>query len=189
MLVEEGTYISNHKGELLNSKSEWHQAKIIRTTTQVIQGGADLLRQQQGGRRVGLWGAGRGGGVEGGVEVVRREGRDQPQDGRVARGPGASVTIFSNIHIWSSFFILVQKMSSPWPKMCLPVEVTRTQCRNSFLNKFTIIRPPNQWIATRTGRRKVMLLPKGWKLIEVSLLVLITMSILRTYVVVWAEPS
>ena len=54
MLVEEGTFISNHKGELLNSKSEWHQAKIIRTTTQVIQGGADLLRQQQGGRRGGL---------------------------------------------------------------------------------------------------------------------------------------
>ena len=50
MLVEEGTFISNHKGELWNSKSEWHQAKIIRTTTQVIQGGADLLRQQQGGR-------------------------------------------------------------------------------------------------------------------------------------------
>ena len=47
MLVEEGTYISNHKGELLNSKSEWHQAKIIRTTAQVIQGGADLLRQGQ----------------------------------------------------------------------------------------------------------------------------------------------
>ena len=54
MLVEEGTYISNHKGELLNSKSEWHQAKIIRTTAQVNQGGADLLRQGQGGRRVGL---------------------------------------------------------------------------------------------------------------------------------------
>ena len=54
-LVEEGTFISSHQGELLNSKSEWHQAKIIRTTTQVIQGGADLLfRQQQGGRRGGL---------------------------------------------------------------------------------------------------------------------------------------
>ena len=25
-LVEEGTYISSHKGELLNSKNEWHQA-------------------------------------------------------------------------------------------------------------------------------------------------------------------
>ena len=29
MLVEEGTFISSHKGELLNSKNEWHQAKII----------------------------------------------------------------------------------------------------------------------------------------------------------------
>ena len=34
----------------------------------------------------------------------------------------------------------------------LPVEVTRTICRNSFLNKFTTIRPPNLWIATRPGR-------------------------------------
>ena len=67
MLVEEGTYISSHKGELLNSKNEWHQAKIIRTTTRVIQGGADLLRQQQGG---GGGGAGAGG-------------RGQPQGSRV----------------------------------------------------------------------------------------------------------
>ena len=29
MLVEEGTFISSHKGELLNSRNEWHQAKII----------------------------------------------------------------------------------------------------------------------------------------------------------------
>ena len=43
MLVEKGTFISNHKGELLNSRNEWHQAKIIRTTTNVIQGGADVL--------------------------------------------------------------------------------------------------------------------------------------------------
>ena len=50
MLVEEGTFISNHKGELLNSKNEWHQAKIIRTTTNVIQGGADVLRRRGGGR-------------------------------------------------------------------------------------------------------------------------------------------
>ena len=42
-LVEEGTYISSHKGELLNSKNEWHQAKLVRTTTRVIQGGADVL--------------------------------------------------------------------------------------------------------------------------------------------------
>ena len=45
--VEEGTLIANHEGELLNSKSEWHQAKIIRTTTSVVQGGADVLREQQ----------------------------------------------------------------------------------------------------------------------------------------------
>ena len=30
--------------------------------------------------------------------------------------------------------------------------VTRTICRNRFLNKFTTIRPPNLWIATRPGR-------------------------------------
>ena len=62
-LVEEGTYISSHKGELLNSKNEWHQAKIVRTTTRVIQGGADTLQQ---------------GGVGGGG------GGDRPQAGRVA---------------------------------------------------------------------------------------------------------
>ena len=47
-LMEEGTLISNHEGDLLNSKNEWHEAKIVRTTTKVIQGGAELL--QQGGR-------------------------------------------------------------------------------------------------------------------------------------------
>ena len=72
------------------------------------------------------------------------------------------------------FFFLVQKPPSHCQPKCLPVEVTRTISRKSFLNKFTIIRPPNQWIATRTGRLKVMLLPKGWKLTEVSLLVSIT---------------
>ena len=51
MLVEEGTYISNHKGELLNSRNEWHQAKIIRTTTRVVQGGADVLRGRGDGDR------------------------------------------------------------------------------------------------------------------------------------------
>ena len=35
--VVERTYISSHKGEVLSSKSEWHQAKIVRTTTRVIQ--------------------------------------------------------------------------------------------------------------------------------------------------------
>ena len=48
-LVEEGTYISSHEGELLNSKNEWHQAKLVRTTTRVIQGGADVLQQGGGG--------------------------------------------------------------------------------------------------------------------------------------------
>ena len=43
--VEEGTYIASHGGEVLNSKSEWHQAKVIRTTTRVVQGGADVLGQ------------------------------------------------------------------------------------------------------------------------------------------------
>ena len=54
-LVEEGTYISSHKGELLNSKNEWHQAKLVRTTTRVIQGGAELL--QRGGEGGGSQGA------------------------------------------------------------------------------------------------------------------------------------
>ena len=47
--VEEGTYIANHQGEILNSKSEWHQAKIIRTTTKVVQGGAEVGREQGAG--------------------------------------------------------------------------------------------------------------------------------------------
>jgi hypothetical protein len=34
---------------MLNSKIEWQQAKVIRTTTSVIQGGAEVLRQQEGG--------------------------------------------------------------------------------------------------------------------------------------------
>ena len=107
MLVEEGTYISNHKGELLNSKSEWHQAKIIRTTTQVIQGGADLLRQGQGGRRVGLWGAGQD---EGGVIVIVW---DQPQEVRQGKilGPvqqllSPSKLSLSNMHVWLYFSFL-----------------------------------------------------------------------------------
>ena len=67
-LVEEGTFISSHKGELLNSKNEWHQAKIVRTTTRVIQGGAELLQP-----------VGRGGGggqpLGGRVGVARTQGQ------------------------------------------------------------------------------------------------------------------
>ena len=39
--VEEGTFIANHEGEILNSKSEWHQPQIVRIKTTVVQGGAD----------------------------------------------------------------------------------------------------------------------------------------------------
>ena len=70
MLVEKGTFISNHKGELLNSKNKLHQAKIIRTTTNVIQGGADVLRRRGGRDQAG-----------GGAEVPR------PQGGAVAARP------------------------------------------------------------------------------------------------------
>ena len=71
MFVEEGTYIVNHQGKILNSKSEWHQPKRIRTTTTVVQGGADSLRAG-GGRAEG----GQGGGGR----------RPQPRDHGRARG-------------------------------------------------------------------------------------------------------
>ena len=54
MLVEKGAYISNIGEVLLNSEKEWQQAKIIRTTTKVVQGGADVLKKEGGaggGRR------------------------------------------------------------------------------------------------------------------------------------------
>ena len=38
--IEEGTFIVNQEGELLNSKNEWHQPKLIRTT--ILQGGAEM---------------------------------------------------------------------------------------------------------------------------------------------------
>ena len=65
------TYIANHGGELLNSNSVWHQAKLIRTTTRVVQGGADSLLQQRAGGRVGGVGQGIG---------------DQPREQGRARG-------------------------------------------------------------------------------------------------------
>ena len=46
--TEEGTFMINIKGELLNSKTEWHQPKLIRTT--IHTGGAELA----GGRIVSL---------------------------------------------------------------------------------------------------------------------------------------
>ena len=78
--VEEGTYIASHGGEVLNSKSEWHQAKVIRTTTRVVQGGAEVLGQL--GQPVGDQGGGQGQGqdpgqgprVQGGVSGRRTRG-------------------------------------------------------------------------------------------------------------------
>ena len=34
--IEEGTFMINHNGEVLNSKTEWNQPRIIRTT--IVQG-------------------------------------------------------------------------------------------------------------------------------------------------------
>ena len=39
--IEEGTFMINHAGEVLNSKTEWNQPRIIRTT--ILQGGAEML--------------------------------------------------------------------------------------------------------------------------------------------------
>ena len=39
--IEEGTFMINHDGEVLNSKTEWNQPRIIRTT--IIQGGAEMV--------------------------------------------------------------------------------------------------------------------------------------------------
>ena len=75
-LVEEGTYITSHKGELLNSKSVWHQAKVVRTRTHVVQGGAEVVNHHHGGGgRVGVQGVGRQG---------QGEGRGRTLGGRVA---------------------------------------------------------------------------------------------------------
>ena len=46
--------ITNYEGEILNSKTEWHQPKIIRTT--ILQGGAEMaggmmINCQQDGRQ------------------------------------------------------------------------------------------------------------------------------------------
>ena len=43
-VVEEGTFIVNFEAELLNSKNEWHQPKIVRTT--ILQGGTELAGQR-----------------------------------------------------------------------------------------------------------------------------------------------
>ena len=74
MLVEKGAYISNIWEVLLNSKKEWQQAKIIRTTTKVVQGGADVLRKEGG-----AWGGRRGTlGVQATQESQRPRGQKWP---------------------------------------------------------------------------------------------------------------
>ena len=42
--AEEGTFIVNHEGDVLNSKIEWRQPKIIWTT--ILQGGAKMAGGQ-----------------------------------------------------------------------------------------------------------------------------------------------
>ena len=42
--IEEGTFMINHDGEALNSKTEWNQPRIIQTT--IIQGGAEIVGGQ-----------------------------------------------------------------------------------------------------------------------------------------------
>ena len=88
--VEEGTFIASHQGVVLNSKGEWHQAKVIRTTTTVIQGGAEVLREQggqadQGGERGGRQGAGQRAGQGAGLEAG--QGAAPQQGPRVTRRP------------------------------------------------------------------------------------------------------
>ena len=78
--VEEGSYISSHQGQLLNSKSEWHQAKIIRTTTTVVQGGAEVVQGGAGGQEA-------GGREQGGVHGVEQgASHGGVQGGRQGRG-------------------------------------------------------------------------------------------------------
>ena len=45
-LVDEGTNLNSHNGPILNSKTEWHQPKIIRNV--IIQGGAEAVKGNMG---------------------------------------------------------------------------------------------------------------------------------------------
>ena len=64
----------NHNGEIFNSKTEWNQPKIIRTT--ILQGGAELAGgrvmplPRTGGGRVLEEGSAGGGGGRGAVDQV-----------------------------------------------------------------------------------------------------------------------
>ena len=58
----------------MKSKSEWHQTKVIRTSTLVVQGGAEVGRQQGGDQ-------GGGGGRQGGGRGRRGRGLGVGQGG------------------------------------------------------------------------------------------------------------
>ena len=45
-LVDGGTHIRKYQGPILNSKSEWHQPKIIRNV--IIQGGSENIGRNMG---------------------------------------------------------------------------------------------------------------------------------------------
>ena len=66
-LVDEGTRIAAQKGESLNSKSEWHQPRIIRNV--IVSGGAEMVPGRGG--VVFLGDGGRGGAFRGGEFAVR----------------------------------------------------------------------------------------------------------------------
>ena len=82
MFVEEGTFIAFHKAELLKSKSERHKAIVMRTTTQVVQGGAEPCRGSKEEdiekSYIGRWQTGGGGG----------EGVGGAEEGEQSLGPG-----------------------------------------------------------------------------------------------------
>ena len=158
MCVEEGTYISSHRGELLNSKSEWHQAKLIRTTTRVIQGGADSLREQAAGGRAG-----------GGGQRVR----DQPREQGRARGQWSLFKKHTTIQKHSVCFASFSFWSRSCPyildSLVVPirsdqdnkVETCLLKQSNSLLSRPTQTMNRN---LTRKAGAWTDLLPKGWML-------------------------
>ena len=84
--IEEGTFMINHNGDVLNSKTEWNQPRIIITT--ILQGGAELA----GGR---VMPPPRSGGGGGKVEVQAQAGgggvQGEDRSGGAAAGEGPDV--------------------------------------------------------------------------------------------------
>ena len=113
MLVEEGAYISRHKGELLNSKNEWQQAKIIRTTTSVVQ----VVLMTTTTRRTRS-------------TARRRWSRRATTPGRssTSEALGTVENFFKSKSLCRS-----SRTKNVYGATCFPVEVTRASSRNSFL--------------------------------------------------------